>query len=889
MNAYMTRLLRWGLGRQEARAFILEFEELYQVKVGSEGPRAADRWRRRELRRACFHAIRDRLSQASARPRARRRAEERRGLALLLDGARRDLSFGLRILRRRPTFAALGIGLLGLGIGTFTVTFSLVEGVLLRDLPYEGKGELVKIWQTYPQWQGQEGRDEFWDKVGLNWEEVRTLREKTNTLRTVAAFRTGTMVLTGGGTPQRLDVGEASAGLFPLLGVRMQLGRAFLPGEEGPDAARLTVISYELWTSQFGHDPEILGRSVTLDGEPFEVVGVLPRGFRLRSSFYNLFNQTTDSGARALWVPIHLQGTGLGAHDMEGVGRLSPGSSVSDLQSELGALLAQGRGPDQLGFRVTHPRQEITAGYRPSLLLLMATSVLLLLIACASIAALFVSEATGRAREIATRIALGANGPAVLRQFLSESLVIGALGALLGLVLAWGGLVLLGRMAPPLPRMEEVGLNPSVVFAAVLAGAGTSVLFGLAPVSLRSRGSLRGGLGKGDRGSTGGGGKIQKWIIGAELAFTVVLLVDGGLLTRSLVKLTQVDPGFEADGVATVHVPFPTAGVREPGSSLSLYRALLERVRSIPGVETAGAVDGLPFPGIPTGDTFELVGREGFITPRDHIMLPGYLETLGIPLLAGRGLSEGDLGAEGIGAALINETMARLYWPDRSPLGARIRQGPLVFEIVGIVGDVPEARLSAAPLPTVYRCGPRVPPTGMSIVARAKGEPRELVGDMRRAIWSVDPDLPLTQETTVADLVTASTVAERYRSVLVMIVAVLAALIAATGVFAVTAHTLSRRNRELGIRKALGATGVELLRGVVGETMVPSALGIGVGLLGALASASIVERFVFGIEAWDALTFSAVAILLFGLSLLAGIAPALGVARIEPMTVIRDE
>jgi predicted permease len=888
MSSFTKWLIVWGLGAEEARIYFFELDELFQKKLASTGPQEADRWRRKEIRRAWLQIIQDRLRNGSPVQGGPRKIGTGSGGNHLLSGFKRDFTFGMRALRRRPTFAALSIGLLGLGIGAFSVTVSLVEGVLLRELPYPGTGELVKVWQTLPEWQGLEGRDEFWDKIGFSWEEFLTLREETEALRAVAAFRTRTMILTGNGFPERLDVGEATSGLFPLLGVRPHLGRLFLPGEEGPGSERLAVISNDLWASRFGSDPEVVGKTIQLDSEPFEVVGVLPPGFRLRSTFYDLLNQSMDAGDRAIWVPIHFEGVGLGAHELEGIGRLAEGSSIARLRSELETVLGKGRSPGQWGFRITHPRAEITDPYRSSLFLLMATSGALLLIACGSIAVLYLSEASARGQEIATRMALGAKRGTLLGQFLTESLLVGLLGALLGLAVAWGGLCLLGSLAPPVPRMEEVGLNLPVLLAAIVAGIGTSVLFGIAPVSLLGERSLRIGQGLRGRGISKGGGKIHKWVIGTELAFSVIVLVNGGLLTRSLIKLTQVDPGFDARGVATVQVPLPTSGDLDSERVLALYREILEEVSQLSGVEMAGAADGLPYPGLPTGDQFEIGEREGYITPRDHIVLPGYVETMGIPLLAGRSLVEADYGPFGLGVALVNETMAHLYWPDQSPIGEVIRQGPLVFEIVGIVGDVLESRLSAAPLPTVFRNGPRIPQAGMCVVARTRGDPTGLVQEMRRAVWRVAPHLPLDQETTLAALVNNSTISERYRSALVMIVASLAGLIASIGVFGVTAHTVSRRSREMGIRKALGGTDAKLIWEIVRSTSIPIGLGLGAGAVGALGASRMVEGLIFGIGAWDAPTFLAVTVLLSTLAWCAAAIPAARVSRVQPIEVIRE-
>jgi putative ABC transport system permease protein len=886
----MNRLLGWIVRRRwgnvEARVFQSELEELYRHKVETEGQAAADRWRRQETLRTAIRVLTMR-ARKRARPAPRQQRPTRE-----FSSVGKDIRFGMRTLRKRPLFTTLVVGTLGLGIGASTIVFSLVDGVLLEEMPYEEPGELVTIWETFPQWRNDELLTEAWDKIGLTWDEFHNLRENTQVFTDVAVHRSREMSLTHAGTTVRLQVGEASPSLFPLLGVRPLLGRVFLPGEEGPASPRVTILGHALWSSRFGADPTIVGKTIQLNQGPFQVIGVLPPGFRLRSTIRTLLSSAMDTGERALWVPLALNRINRGNQDHEAVGRLLPGATLEQARAELDALIRDGRTTDQLGFRLTRPKEEIVGGQRASLRLLLAAAGILLVIACANIAALLMSETVGRTREMATRMALGAGRFRIARQLLTESVLLGVLGSGLGIALAVVGIPALLRLAPPLPRLEEVGMHHGVLLFSVLAGVGAGVLFGLAPaLSLRGNG-LRLTQWMSGRGSAGGRGRYQRSLLAAELALTTVLLVTGGLLFRSLLNLSRVDPGFDGTAVATVRANVPASIAPGSANRREIFRQTLERIEAIPGVERTGGIDGLPFPGVVSGNTVRIEGRSsdegGAVTARNHVILPGYLEAMRIPLLAGRTFTEADTRAENPRLMLINEKMARQYWPNESPLGARIRDGDTVYEVVGIVGDVRERHLAEDPKDMFYRAGPGTPST-MSIVARTAGDPRDLVEAMRQAVWDVHPDISLSQESTIAALIESSTGAERYRTMLVVVFGILAALLAGVGVFGVTAHIVSKRTREMGIRMALGGPSGKLIRGVVLETMVPGGVGIVVGVFGALAVSRLLTGYLFGIAPWDVTTLWGMAVLLGGLSACAAALPARRVARVDPMSVLREE
>jgi predicted permease len=771
------------------------------------------------------------------------------------------------------------------------MVFSLVDGVLIRDLPFRRTGELVNVWKTYPQWRGQEVVSEAWDKIGLTWTEYRTLRSETAVFQELGVHRARAMTLTGAGDPARLVAGEANPALFPLLGLRLALGRGFRPEEEGPGTARVAVLSHALWTSRFGSDREIIGRTVDLNGEPFEVIGVLAEDVPLPSPIFGMLKSAMDDGARALWVPLCFDGTD-GSQDKEAIGRLASGVTLEQARAAVDALLRNGKSEERLGFRLTPPKEEIVGGSRSALRLLLAASGVLLLIACANTAALLMSEALGRRREVATRMALGAGRLRIVRQLLTESVILGLLASGLGLLLASAGIRTFLALAPPLPRLDQVGIHPVVLAFSILSGVLTGIVFGLAPaLSLRGE-SLRSLQVAGGRGVVAGGGRFQRGFLGVELALTLVLLVSGGLLVRSLVNLRHVDPGFDETALATVRVHLSSSGADDAEQRRRLLVQVLEKIRSIPGVERAGGVDGLPFPGRVTGSSIKVDRGNPTDNPslvsRNHFVTPGYLEAMGIPVVAGRTFRASDAAADSPPVMVINQTLALRYWRDASPVGSRILCDNTWFEVVGVVGDIVERHLAEDPKPMVYRAGPESS-AEMDFVARGRGEASTLAAEMRRAIWSVDPDLPLSQVSTLPTLVRDSTASERYRTFLFIAFGILATLVTSVGVFGVTAHSVSTRRREMGIRLAMGAERGRLVRAVVTEALLPGWVGMCSGLLGALVVSRLMAAYLFGIEAWDVGTYLVVVALLSGLSTAAAAIPAARAGRLDPSQVLRED
>lgn len=893
----MRWLLARRVGKAEANRFLDELDELHARKRETEGPEAGGRWLRRELRRALFNGLGRRVQESAVEGRGRNRSP---APGRWTPGLLRDLRFGLRTLRKRPLFASLVIGTLGLGIGASTTVFSLVHGILLKDLAYEDPGELLTVRRAFPGLRDDPVLGKAWDRFGFRWNEFLTLRGETRTFREVAVHRAATVTLSGRGDPVSLVAGEVSAGFFPVLGIRPLLGRTFLPGEEGPGAPRLAVLSHELWQDRFGSDPMAVGRFVTLNGESFEVIGVLPRGTRVYSTLFNVVNSSVDTGDRTLWVPANWNRMDdpNGRADFEIMGRLRSGVATEQALSEVDALLRGGQSQAVVQFRLGTPKEEVVAGHRAPLLLLLGASGLLLLIACANAATLLLGEAIDRRREISMRVALGASRGRIARQLLTESLMLGVAGSLVGLALTPVGIRAFLALGPALPRLQDVEVNRLVLLASILTGVACAVVFGFGPAFLQHKRSIHALLQRGGRWGTSGSGRAQASMVAGELALTMVLLVTGGLLVRSLGELGKVDPGFDARGVATVRLEIPEGhfgidhGARLDGTR-RLRREALERVRAIPGVLRAGAIDGLPFPGRLTGVlSIQVEGTDErepqTVTALSHLASPGYFDAMGIPLLAGRDFTDAD-GEEGADEVyIINETMAREFLAGGSPLDARIVDGADRYRIVGVVGDVRERHLAERPAPMVYRQA-FFSSKDFSIVARTQGNPAGLVSLMREAVRAADPGVPVAQETTMEALVTGSEGAERYRTFLVSAFGLLATLLALVGVFGVTARSVAHRTREMGIRMALGAESGSLVRIMALGTLRAGVLGIGLGLVGALAAARLLTTFFFGIRPWDWGTFGTATLFLTALCVGVAALAARQVTRVDPMRVLREE
>jgi len=817
------------------------------------------------------------------------------GTAHLLSDLLSDIRFALRTFRKRPVFAGIAVLTLGVGIGGSTAIFSVVDGVLIRDLPYRDPDRLVNVWKAWPSWRGVEGLDANWDRIQLPWVDYKNVRDNATALSEVATVQQTDLALTGAGEPVRLSVGRASVNLFDLLGVRPALGRTFSEEEmptSGAEGAQVVLLSHQLWSQRFGADRDVLGRAIFLGGAAYEVVGVLPSEFRLGSNLITSQNGgAVDPGLRDVWIPPTIRRCG---HCNEVLARLAPGATISQARDEVQALLTEGPG-DQVA-RVAARKEVVTKGFGTPLLVLLGAAGILLLAACVNVAGLLVGEALGRRHELAVRFALGAGRRRIVRQLLTENVALGMVGAAVGLVLARFGTDALLMLAPPIPRLEEVGLNGRVLLFAVSAGVGTGIAFGLAPAMTLARCSL--GIGFVARGQSSDrrGRVLQRFVMTVQVGLTVILLVAGGLFGRSLLRLMAVDPGFNAARLVAIEVSLPqaTGTAEERRASLQegvqIIREAVRAVASTPDVTAVSGTSFVPFGGGTWANTFDLE-KDGARVPASHwtrYVLPNYHEMMGIPPKTGRLFSDAD-GPSDPPVMVVSESLAELHWPGASPLGSRVHYGGATFTIVGVVGDVRKTALGAEPESTFYMSAVQVPRRSLTLVARTTGDLAQTGSALRRAIRSADPNIVIAAPTTMAALMVDSESDDRFRTVLMLTFAALATLLAAVGVFGVTARGVEARVREMGIRMALGAREAGLIRLVVRDSMISVAVGAVVGLVGAFWASNLLERFLFGIEGRDPLTYAGVVSVLMLVSFGAAYFPAMRVAKIAPMEVISAE
>jgi predicted permease len=809
-----------------------------------------------------------------------------------------DIRFAVRSLRKRALFTTIAVGALGLGIGGTTAMFSIVDGVLIRDLRYRDPGKLVNIWMAFPSWRGQEeSLNNYWDAIDVRAVDYLNIRDHASTLSSVAAFweawGEGEAAVTGEGQPEALSVFEASANLFETLGVQPVLGRVFFPEEVTPegDPARVAILSFEIWKRRFAGSRDVLGQQILLNGISFEIVGVLPEGFRLASKpFEKLPNaEAVDDGLRDIWVPLGITGCFYNcAHFLQLVGRLAQRASVDQARAEVQTLLAES-GFEQIA-RVVPTKEIITRGFGTPLSLLLGAAAVLMLIACANVTGLLIGEAPGRQHELTVRSALGASRGQVVSLLLTESVLLSLMGAALGVVLAWLGTDAVLAIAPALPRPEEIGISGRILLFATAVGIGTGLLFGVVPALSQTKASVGSTLRVRNR--SGSARLLQTTVVSAQIGLTVVLLVAGGLFVRSFVRIMSVDPGFDPDGLVTQRVTLFQRISRQQRELL--VGEILRVTRDVPGVRAVSVTTDLPFPGRGTnvGLSFQRNGEQVGTTVLFRATDPTYVETMGIPLLRGRLLSDADEG-DAPGAMLVSESLAERNWPNESPLGVRISFQGLDYTIVGVVGDVRQEALGIEVQPVFYvpvaQAIARTHDLDLTMVVKMSSDPVVTLAVVRNAIWSVNPDIVLHEANTMAGLVRTSEADERFRALLMWTFATIAGVLAAVGIFGMTARAVSARAREMGIRSALGADGRGLIRLVLKDGLLSATLGLVLGLVVASWASSLIAHLLYEIEARDPWTYLGAVVLSITTCTLAAYLPARRVTKIDPMEVLAEE
>jgi putative ABC transport system permease protein len=808
----------------------------------------------------------------------------------LLSDLSQDLRFGVRMLLKNPGFTVIAIIALALGIGANTAIFSVVNAVLLRPLPYKNPERLVMVWED----NSKQGfpRDTPAAPNYLDW------RDQNHVFEGMAAMVDISVNLTGTGEPERIDGRRVSGSLFELLGVQPQLGRIFRSEEDQLGANGVVVLSHGLWQRRFGGDPDVVGKPINLNGKSFTVVGVMPRTYQ--------FPTRTDQ----FWIPIAFdakEAKQRGNHYLEVLARMKSGVSLQQAQAEMTTIATrlQQQYPETntgIGAVVTPLHEHLVGDIRPALLILLGAVAFVLLIACANVANLLLARAAVRQKEIALRLALGASRTRMTRQFLTESVLLSALGGSVGLLFSVVGLNLLKRFIPPnISQVQAIGIDARVLVFTLLISIATGLLFGLAPAVQMANSDLNDTLKETGRDSAAGrhGNRIRGFLIISEVAVSFLLLIGAGLLINSFIHLRHVDPGFRSEKLLTMKIVLPETRYPDKQGRSLFYDELLRRIETLPGVVTAAVATDLPLTNTGNSLGIAMEGRADPAPDRMPIIItrvvsPGYFKTMSIPLLDGRVFTEGDK-SDSPPVVIISETMARRFWPNEDPLGKRIKVGRSTssrpwLTVIGVVKDVRQYELIIEPKPQMYVSyqqaeffEPR------ALVIRANFDPLSLAGTVRQTVWEIDKDQPVSDISTMEEVIADSVARQRFSMWLLGIFAGLALVLAAVGIYGVMSYSVAQRTREIGIRMALGAQRSDVLKMTIGGGLRLVLMGAAIGLVAALVLTRVMSSLLFGVSPTDPLTFVSISIVLISVAVLASYVPALRATRVDPMFALRYE
>jgi putative ABC transport system permease protein len=813
----------------------------------------------------------------------------------LEDEMLQDIRFGVRMLLKHKGFTAVAVFTLALGIGANTALFSIVNAVLLRPLPYHAPEQLVRVWGKNLQKGGQPMTASLPDY--LDW------RQENQVFEQVAAFSfvggSGNLVGQSEGA-ERVSGLRITANLFPLLGVNVALGRSFLPEDEQAGAAPVILLSHRLWTSRFNSNPQIIGQMATLSGKNFTVVGVMPAGFQ----HPGIGAPNTD-----VWRPLVMEGDQMRreARHLQVLARLKPAIELRQAQAGMESLAhnLEQQYPNtntSYGISLVPLHETVTGDAKPALNLLLGAVGFVLLIACANVANLLLSRAAARQKEMAVRMALGAGRFRLIRQLLTESLLLAALGGATGLLLArWGMDWLVALSADKLPRGDQIGIDGRVLLFTLFISLATGLFFGLVPAFHASRLSLQESLKVGSVTITGAFGRfrLRNFLVVSEVALALILLVGAGLLIRSFLFLQQVDPGLDPRQVLTMRVAVPASKYPTGQRRAAFYQELLQRVEALPGVRSAGVVTWLPQSGqhVTTRLTIEgqstpPLGEELSVDYR--VVSPGYLHTVGALLLQGRELTEQDNGQASV-TVVINEALAKRFWPDEDPLGKRVTVeiGKLVScEIVGVIKDIKEFGPTAPPTPVIYGSylqSPWIDMETRELVVRTSTDPLQLTATVRSEVQTMDKEVPAYNVSALDEVLAGATVQPRFSLILLGLFAAIAFALAIAGLYAVMTYSVAQRTHEIGIRLALGAQAGDVLKLVVGQGMKLAVFGVTLGLLASFGLARLMKSLLFGVSTTDPLTLIVIAGLLSLVALLACYLPARQATKVDPLAALRHE
>ena len=815
-----------------------------------------------------------------------------------MNGLLHDLRYSIRQLRKSPGFAAVVVVTLGLGIGANTAIFSVVNAVLLRPLALSNPDQLVRVWHTPPQ-TSFPGMTTFSVSPAnfLDWQKQNHVFER------MAIYGYRVVTLTGGGQAEQVDTTAVSPQFFDTIGAKPFLGQPFSPDEQQPGRSHVVLLSHRFWQEHYGSNPEIVGRNILLDGTNYLVTGVMPASFHFPD-----FAQ--------IWIPMawtDQEKLVRGNHNYMVIARLKPGVDLQQAQAEMNTIsaqLAQEYPEDDKGWgAVVLPLQaDMVSGVRPALLVLLGAVGFILLIACVNVANLSLAKLFSRQKEVAIRTALGASAGRVVRQILTETIVLALLGAGLGLTYAHSGVrLIMAFLAEHLPRYTDVSIDAKVLAFTATVAIFTGIISGILPALHLARTNtsqaLKQGLGRTD--SDSGGNRTRSALVVIEVALSLVLLIGAGLMVRSFQNLRQVSPGFESHGVLTATAAISRNKFPQPELEANFVSQVLERVRALPGVVSAGAIDDIPLGPNGSHQPIAVEGRP--VVPMSEqpevdvsVITPGYTGALHIPVLRGRDFDNTD--AIGHPATiLISQSLARQFWPNEDPIGRHITLSffpGVAREIVGVVGDVKTDGLDQTrPATALYlpldqmtpAAGERWGSFPMTFVVRTNSNPASIAAAVTNAIHEIEHDVPVIDVQSMDEFVDSSLSQPRLNLLLLAAFAALALVLAALGIYSVLSYSVKRRVQEIGIRLALGATLADVLRMIVLEGTRPAFLGVGIGAAGALALARVMSSLIYGVKPTDPLTFLAVAVVLAIVAVCASLLPAYRAAKVDPMVALRYE
>jgi putative ABC transport system permease protein len=809
-----------------------------------------------------------------------------------MDRVFQDLRHAARMLARTPVFTLVIIFTLAVGIGANTAMFSVVNAVLLQGLPFQDADRIVDINEV-------EKRDRERGAIApANFLDWRTQAASFDSMSVYAVRNMN--VATTGGEPERLPGAFTSTSFFDVLGVAPVLGRAFLPSEAEPGQATSVVLGYGLWQRRFAGSPDVVGQTMRINGAPYTIVGVMPPTVTFPARAEIWIASTYDLPPGGGGDPRENRGM----HYLRGIGRLKPGVSLAAANAELAAIgqqLARAF-PDTDNFEpLATPLQDVLVrSARTPLLVLLGAVLCVMLIVVANVANLLMARATVRARELAIRAALGAGRRVLIRQLLTESVLLAVVGGAFGVLLAFWGVDLILALEPgEIPRVAPIAVDGQALTFAVGLSVVTGLLFGVVPAWQASRPELQSTLKDATRGTTGDGHRhlARMGLVLAEVALSLVLLVGAGLLFRSLMNLLDLPLGFSSARITTMQVAPTGEGYRSPEQALAYWETVQERLQAVPGVETVALTNALPMSGSIGILSYSVVGKPELPpnqSPLSHVasVSPGYFATLGIPILQGREFDRRDAVIDPR-AVVVNEAMARREWPGQNPIGQRISFGPgpddqpQWLDVVGVVGNVRQYGVDQEPVPITYVPHTSAPTQPLTIMVRSAGDPVGIAGAVRAALQGIDRSLPITRMRPLDEVIGASLTQRRFNTTLLAVFAGIALVLAVAGIYGTVSYAVAQRTQELGIRTALGATSSDVLRLVLWDGLKPVVLGLALGLAGAFVLRRTLDRLVYGVTTSDPTTFIALPVLLALVAVIASLIPALRAAKVDPMTALR--